>query len=232
MLIKIIINVARFLLKIIARVDKRNFDALPDQGGVIVVSNHLGRLDAILAYLVLKKRDDIIIMIAEKYRSYALWRWLAKQLDALWLNRYDADFSALREVIRRLRQGEVLAISPEGTRSKSETLASGKLGAAYLAAKTKLPVVPVALMGTEDRVVKERLKRFQRLDIKIYLGDPFYLPPMERENRDAYLHAQTDEIMCRIAVMLEPKYRGVYTDHTRLHELLKIMGNKAGEFRA
>ena len=65
----------------------------------------------------------------------------------------------------------------------------------------------------------------QRLHIKLRMGDPFYLPPMDRKNRDGYLQEQTDEIMCRIAMLLEPKYRGVYADHPRLHELIKNGGD-------
>jgi 1-acyl-sn-glycerol-3-phosphate acyltransferase len=51
-------------------------------------------------------------------------------------------------------------------------------------------------------------------------GKPFRLPPFSRENREEDLRRQTDEVMCRIAALLPPEYRGVYADHPRLHELL------------
>ncbi len=44
---------------------------------------------------------------------------------------------------------------------------------------------------------------------------------MDRKDREAFLQEQTDEIMCRIAALLPPKYRGVYADHSRLRELLE-----------
>jgi 1-acyl-sn-glycerol-3-phosphate acyltransferase len=171
------------------------------------------------------QRDDIVLMVAEKYQKYAVWRWLAKELDAIWLNRYEADIHALRLVQKRLRQGELLAMAPEGTRSQSEALIPGRPGAAYLASKTGVPIVPVGVTGTEDRAVKARLRRLQRPHIVIRIGSPFTLPPMERQDRDAYLQAYTDEIMCRIAVLLPPTYRGVYADHPRLKELLLESAN-------
>jgi 1-acyl-sn-glycerol-3-phosphate acyltransferase len=219
MLIKVIIGVSRLVLKLIADVKVINIGVVPKTGGVVIVSNHLGRLDAILGVL-LAPRQDVILMIAEKYQKQLLWRWLAKKLDAIWLNRYETDFRAMRQVYRRLRSGGLLAMAPEGTRSQTEALATGKPGAAYLAARAGVPLIPSALTGTEDRVVKEQLKRFKRLDITIRFGQPFTLPPMPRQDRDDFLEEQTDEIMCQIAALLPTKYRGVYTDHPRLHTLL------------
>ncbi len=64
------------------------------------------------------------------------------------------------------------------------------------------------------------MRRFRRLDITIRVGEPFELPPLDRKNRDASLQANTDEIMCQIAALLPPKYRGVYADYPRVQELL------------
>ncbi len=219
MLIGIVKAIARVIVKLIGNVKSIDLDTLPETGGVIVVTNHLGRLDAVLGVLLVK-RLDVIIMIAEKYENHPLWGWLGKQLDAVWLNRTEADFKAMRQVFQRLRQGNMLAIAPEGTRSRTETMAQGKPGAAYLAAKSGLPIYPIGLSGTEDRLLKERFRRWRRLDITIRVGKPFTLPPMPRADRDAFLEEQTDEIMCRIAALVPPAYRGVYADHPRLQELL------------
>jgi 1-acyl-sn-glycerol-3-phosphate acyltransferase len=222
MLLKVIIMGSRLALRLIARLELINFDAVPRSGGAIVVSNHLGRLDAMLGVLLLGSvgRNDLIVMVAEKYQQYAIWRWFARQLNGIWLNRFEVDLRAMRQVHKRLRQGEMLAMAPEGTRSETEAMAAGKPGAAFLAYKTGLPLVPVGLTGTEDRGVKTRLKRLRRLDITIRIGEPFILPPMSGNDRDAYLHEQTEEIMCRIAALLPPKYRGFYAEHPRLQELL------------
>ena len=219
------IRLARFvtrpLLRVIADVDVTGLENIPGAGGAIVASNHLGRLDAALA-IIISDREDFVLMIAEKYQKYFFWRWVMKQLDALWLNRYDADFHTLREVIKRVKQGEILAMAPEGTRSKTETLIQGKEGVAYLAAKTAVPVIPIAVWGTEDRQVVQRLKHLQRLTIHVRIGDPYVLPPMPRgPEREAFLRRQTDAVMARIAAMLPAPYRGFYADHPQLKALLE-----------
>jgi len=211
--------VFRIVLKIIARVDISGYEYIPETGGAIVVTNHIGRLDGMLG-VILADRDDFILMIAEKYQKYAFWRWVGKKVDAVWLDRYDADFHAIRVVHKRLKQGEILGMAPEGTRSKTGTMAEGKPGAAYLASKTNVPIIPVGLVGTEDQVVKDRLSHFRRLDITIRIGEPFFLPPMSRKNRNEYLAINTEEIMCRIASLLPSPYRGYYADAPRLQEIL------------
>jgi 1-acyl-sn-glycerol-3-phosphate acyltransferase len=219
MFIRITLYVLRIVLKIIARVDITGYENIPTTGGVVVVTNHIGRLDAILG-VILSNREDFILMVAEKYQKVPFWRWWAQKVDAVWLDRYEADFRTLRVVLKRLKKGEILGMAPEGTRSETEALVAGKPGAAYLAAKANVPIIPVGLTGTEDRVVKYRLRHLRRLDINIRIGEPFYLPPMDRKNRDAFLEESTEEIMCRIASLLPPKYRGVYTDAPRLQEIL------------
>ncbi|MCP4428270.1 MAG: 1-acyl-sn-glycerol-3-phosphate acyltransferase [Chloroflexi bacterium] len=216
------------VLRLIANIKLIDFDRIPETETVVVVTNHLGRLDAMLGY-ILVDRADVIMMVAEKYEKVALWRWLGKKLDVIWINRFEPDIRALRETTRRLRQGGILAVAPEGTRSPTEALQEGKSGAVFLASKANAPIMPVVLWGTEDRVVKAQLRRFRRLDIVVRAGEPFTLPPMDRKNRDAYLQAQTEEIMCRIAALLPEQYRGVYADHPRLEELVEQSGRQAVE---
>lgn len=219
MFLKILRLVCRFILRIIARIDNSEMDRIPDHGACLAVSNHLGRLDAMLA-MILCDRDDIIMMVAEKYQAYWIWRWVARNLDALWLDRHTTDFRTLREVHKRLKAGGIAAIAPEGTRSTTGKMQAGKPGAAYLAAKTGAPIIPMAITGTKDNEVYGRLKRFQRLDITIRVGEPFTVPSLPRHNKDEFLQQTTDEMMCRIAALLPPAYRGVYTAHPRLQELL------------
>lgn len=202
------------------------------EGAYIVTGNHIGRLEVLLI-LVLAQRDDVILLLAEKYREYALWRYVARETDGIWVNRFDADLGAMKQVLKRLKEGHVLAIAPEGTRSPTEALIEGKPGAAFLASKAGVPIIPVGVVGTEDRIVKSRLKRFQKLDIVARVGEPYKLEPMPKGgDREAYLKEQTDEIMCRIAALLPPDHRGVYAGHPRLRELLMEQGNPFAEDEA
>jgi len=212
----------RLILPIIARIDIIGDKTVPP-GGFILASNHLGRLDASLVYYAID-REDIILPIAEKYKTHKLFSRLGKWVGGIWLNRFDADFSAIREIFARMKKGGILVIAPEGTRSKTEALLEGKPGVVFLAGKVSVPVVPIALTGTEDRVVKDNLKHFRRSHITVSIGTPFTITKIKGRQREAGLHQATDEIMCQIAAMLPEKYRGFYADHPRLKELLEVSG--------
>ena len=208
----------RFVINLIAHVEIQGSENIPTEGGFVIATNHLGRLDAALLFYALE--GDFILTIAEKYEHHWLFGPIGNAIDGIWLDRFNTDVGAIRQVLTRMKAGGILAIAPEGTRSKTETMAEGKPGVAYLALKAEVPIVPVGLTGTEDRVVIERLKHLKKSEIKIIVGKPFNLPPIQRKNRDADLKQYTDEIMCRIGVLIPEKYRGVYANHPRLKELL------------
>jgi 1-acyl-sn-glycerol-3-phosphate acyltransferase len=183
-------------------------------------------LDAALVFHFSQRRD-IIMIIAEKYRKIPLIPWFAKQLDGIWVDRFNADFGAVRETLNRLKKGGVLVLAPEGTRSPTGSLQKAWEGASYLAAKAEVPILPVALMGSEDANVLMHLRRLKRTKITIRVGKVFRLPPLPKKDRDAALEAYTDEIMCHIAVLLPPEKRGEYANHPRLKELLEEAGQAA-----
>jgi 1-acyl-sn-glycerol-3-phosphate acyltransferase len=211
--------ILRLLLNLIARIEMIGFEHLPASPGYVVAANHIGRLDAALAYYVFD-RPDIIMVVAEKYEKYAFFRWMVKITNGMFIDRYNADIGAIRETLRRLNQGQVLTITPEGTRSKSGNLIEAKPGGIYLAWKAGVPILPVAITGCEDAVVKDRLKHVRRLHIKAVAGPSFTLPAIAGKDRDALMQHYTDEVMCRIAALLPAERRGVYASHPRLQEIL------------
>lgn len=209
----------RVLVKSILDIKLYNIDTAPRQGALIVAGNHLGVLDAMIVFSVIDKRD-YIVMVAEYHKNYAFRRWLSSIVGGIFVDRYQADFAALREVIKRLNQGGVLIISPEGTRSKTGGLLPGQPGTAYLASKTGVPVLPVSIAGSEDSLVAANLKRLRRSPVNVVFGEAINFAPVSREGREETLQEYTDEIMCQIAALLPEDYRGVYADHPRLKELL------------
>ena len=209
----------RLLVKILLDIKFYNLETQPREGALIVAGNHLGALDALIVFSVIDKRD-YIVMVAEYHKNYAFRRWLGNIVDAIFVDRYQADFAALREVMKRLKEGGVLIISPEGTRSKTGGLLPGQPGTAYLASKTGVPVLPVSIVGSEDRLVTANLKRLRRTPVKVVFGEAISFSPVSREEREEVLQEYTDEIMCQIAALLPEDYRGVYADHPRLVQLL------------
>jgi 1-acyl-sn-glycerol-3-phosphate acyltransferase len=209
--------VANLLFKLLARVEVVGLENLPSQGGCIVASNHLSRIDPPLVF-ALGERQDMTALVADKYKRNLFIRPLIVGVGGIWINREEADVHALREARQFLRDGGVLGIAPEGTRSRTGALIQAKTGTAYLADKAGVPVVPAAIYGSESAI--RQLFHLRRPAIHIEFGKPFMLEPVSRSNRDTDLQRNTDEIMCRIAAMLPERYWGVYAGHARLKELL------------
>ncbi len=211
-------SIIRFVMKLITRIEVHGMEKLPS-GNVIVAANHLGRLDTAVLLCVLD-REDIIMPIAEKYKNHPIFGAIGRAANGIWLNRFEADYAALRQILARMEQGGLLAIAPEGTRSKTEAMQEAKLGVAFLASKSGYPVLPVAVTGTEDRGIVANLKHFRRSKIVVKGGDVFTIEVPKGKGREQAMREATDEIMCRIGAMLPEKYRGVYAEHPRLKELL------------
>ena len=207
------------IFNLIADIEVIDVENVPERGGFVIATNHIGILDIAMFHYHFN-RFDMFIPVAEKWEKQAWIRFLARELNFLFVDRYNPDLKALRKMIGLMESGNSLVIAPEGTRSRTGALISGKPGVAYLAARSGFPVVPVAITGTEDKVVWANLKRFRKSKVTLTAGKPFTLPPIPRENRDAALQSYTDEVMCQIAAILPERYRGVYAGYPRLQELL------------
>lgn len=200
----------RFLIKTLGRVEVIGLENVPPQGGCLLAVNHLSRVDPVLVF-GLVERDDLTALVADKYQKNPFIRWLVNGVRGMWINREEADFQALRTARDFLQRGGALGIAPEGTRSQTGGLLPAKEGVAFLAAKADVPIIPVAISGSE-KTVHEWL-RLRRPRIRVEFGAPFRLPPLDRRDRAGSLQRNTDEIMCRIAALLPRAYRGVYADH-------------------
>lgn len=209
----------RRLFNLIAHVEVRGYENLPTEGSFVLATNHLGIVDVPIAFYALD-RWDMFVMIGEKWGDVGLLRWVGKYFNFLFIDRFNPDIKALRKVISLMKADNILVIAPEGTRSRVGALIEAKPGVSYLASKLDRPIVPVAIVGTEDKVLMSNLKKLRRSHFLITAGQPFTLPPLPRENRDEVLKQYTDEIMCHIAALLPEKYRGFYANHPRLKELL------------
>jgi len=210
----------RLLFNLVAHVEVRGYENLPQEGGFVIATNHLGIVDVPIAFYALD-RSDMFVMIGEKWEKVNLFRWVGKYFNFIFIDRFNPDIKTLRKVISLMENNNILVIAPEGTRSRTGALIEAKAGTSYLATKLNRPIVPVGITGTEDQALIANLKRFRRGHITVTAGPAFTLPPLPRENRDEILQQYTDEIMCHIAALLPEKYRGVYSNHARLKSLLQ-----------
>jgi len=208
------------VLDLIADVSAEGLDKFPCQGAYIAATNHIGFLDITLFHYHFN-RYDMFIPVAEKWEKSRLIRMIARNLNFVFIDRFNPDLKALRKMMNLMEAGNSLVIAPEGTRSRSGSLAQGKQGVAYLAARSGFPVIPVGITGTEDKEILANLRRFKRSKIALKIGKPFLVEPLPHGDKDAALQERTDEIMCHIAAILPEKYRGIYAEHPKTLEYLK-----------
>jgi len=192
---------------------------LPENGPYILTTNHLSYFDTPLIFGVMGN-ENVIGWAAERYEHHWFFGPIIRSIGGIFIQRGEVDRHALREAVQALKAGKVFAVAPEGTRSKTQSLQAGKTGVAFLVHHTGVPVVPVAITGTEQ--MADSLRHLRRQRVTIQFGEAYLLPPLDRNNRNRALETNTDEIMCRIAGLLPEAYRGVYRNHPRLHEFLPL----------
>ena len=211
------------ILNLIGDITVNDVENVPASGGFVIATNHIGIIDIALFHYQFD-RFDMFIPVAEKWEKVGWIRFLGKNLNFLFVDRYNADLKAMRKMIGLMETGNSLVIAPEGTRSRTGALIEGKPGVAFLAARSGFPVIPVAITGTEDKVLLNNINHFRKSKIVLTVGLPFTLPPIPKADREAALQRYTDEIMCQIAAILPERYRGVYAGHPRLKALLAERG--------
>lgn len=217
---KPLLSTVQFLVRTLTNLEILNQENIPTEGGVLLTTNHLSRLDTPLL-MAITERKDLVGIVAKNYQKKAFIKWILEKAGTMvWMDRETTDFSAMREALSHLRQGAIVGIAPEGTRSrKAQGLLEGKQGAALMAARASVPIVPVGIIGSEK--INRNWLRLRRPPVTVNVGEPYILPTLDMEDRQAWLMKSTDEIMCRIAVLLPEAYRGFYAEHPRVQELLE-----------
>jgi 1-acyl-sn-glycerol-3-phosphate acyltransferase len=217
---KPLLSTIRFLVRNLTKFNVIHQDYIPKTGPLLMTSNHLSRLDTPLL-MSITDRNDLVAIVAKSYQKKPFFKWILERLGTMvWMDRENPELSSIREAMDYLRSGVIVGIAPEGTRSRNfQGLLEGKQGAALLAARGSIPILPVGIAGSEK--INDYFKRLKRPPVTMRIGKPYTIPAMDRDDRQAWLKRYTDEIMCRIAAQLPQAYRGFYADHPRLMELLE-----------
>jgi 1-acyl-sn-glycerol-3-phosphate acyltransferase len=214
-------KLVHFLAYGLIKLEFRGTENIPQTGGVIFATNHTSRLDTPLLMLTPGRRD-IIALAADKYKKDPLFKWILDSSGSIWIDRDRADFGAMRAALDFLRKGGAVGIAPEGTRSTTGSLQEAKEGVVFLAERARVPLIPIGIAGTD--LAMKKILRLRKPVVTISYGKPVALPPMPREGRDVWQKQCTDDVMCRIASLLPPSYRGFYANHPRLAQYLENGG--------
>ena len=180
---------------------------MPKTGGVLICANHLGTIDPPVVGVSLG-RITIFMAKEELFRSRFSGYFISR-FGAFPVHRGQLDRQALRQAERVLSENKALVMFPEGTRSSGQ-LQSGFMGAALIAERAGVPVVPIGLIGTER--IKGWKWMLRRPRIIVNIGLPFRLSLDSNKARRAGLEENTNVIMEHIAGLLPEEYRGLYRE--------------------
>ncbi len=182
---------------------------VPRKGGAIIAANHLSFMDSL--FLPLKVPRRVTFLAKAEYWDKPWTRWFFKGVGQIPVRRRGgrASEAALEAGVEILRQGGLLGVYPEGTRSPDGRLYRGHTGPARMAWKAGVVVVPAGIRGTREVLPPgSYLPRLGRVEVV------FGLPMDPREYVDAYGHPLfrrfTDELMARIRELSGQEYVDVY----------------------
>jgi 1-acyl-sn-glycerol-3-phosphate acyltransferase len=193
---RLVTALLRLLFRTFTVIEAHGVENFPECGGVVLAANHLNEFDVFPMQFVLPRL--IFFMGKAELFKNPLLDALLRQLGGFPVYRSSGDDWAIQHAHRVL----VLGIFPEGKRSRGSGLRAAKTGAARFALHAGVPIVPVAVVGT-DQVFKHFP---QRTKVTIRIGVPIY------PQRDESPLELTDRLMFTLADMLPPRLQGVYAE--------------------
>ena len=201
---------ARVLTRVLTRVKVEGLDNLPKEGPLIVVSNHISNADPpiVFGFLTPALGRQMRILAKEALFVGPIGWFLRRYLAVTPVKSGGSDIEAYRVAKGILDRGEVLCVFPEGTRSPTGVMQEPKPGVAMLATRSKVTVVPVGISGTDQFLGRgQKMPRFGTR-ITLRAGKPFTLELDPTLSRRAAMAAASDEIMSRIAELVDERHRG------------------------
>lgn len=198
----------RFLFRVLCRIRIEGLENIPKEGGYLVSGNHLSIIDPPFVVAFWPRPLEAVGAVEVLERPFQ--GQLMRLYGAMSVHRGQADRGLLDEMVRRLRAGFPVLMDPEGRRSHVPGMQTAHPGVAYVAARARVPVIPVGVTGSEAATAA--WKRGRRGNLKMVIGKPVVLPEVELRSpaRRARLRANTDILMREIAALLPEEYRGVY----------------------
>ena len=206
---RVIIKAFTSLTKFICRINDQQFARIPDQGPLILVTNHINILEIPIIYTSLQPRPVTGFVAAIRWKNRWL-RWILQSCEAIPVHRGEADITAMRQALKMLNAGYILVIAPEGTRSKHGRLQKAHPGTILLALHSGAPLLPIVLYGHEYWL--DNLRRFRRTSVHIAVGELIRLDAHGAKITRQVRRLMIDEVMYKMSELLPPHSRGVYSD--------------------
>lgn len=207
-------------LKLIFRPTAQGLEHVPEHGAAILASNHLSYADWLFMPLTVSRRVSFVAK-AEYFTTPGIKGWFQKHffrgsgqipIDRGGANAAEGALISAKEVLGR---GGLFGIYPEGTRSHDGRLYRGKTGVARLALETGVPVIPVAMVGTNVVAPPGKVfGKFTRPSVRY--GKPLDFSRYEGMENDRYiLRSITDEVMYEIMRLSDQEYVDMYAGRAK-----------------
>lgn len=178
-----------------------------EQGGMILAMNHIHWVDIPVIGAMVPFRYRLSWLAKAEIFEPPLAGWFFSTMRVIPIRRGKRDLAALDLAVEALRNGAVLLVFPEGHRSRNGVLQPGRGGAVRLAMQAGVPIVPVAVVGTEHGLGGV----LRREPVRLTVGEPYTVPPTpDGKIPPALMDQLTSEMMQRIAALLPPEQRGPY----------------------
>jgi 1-acyl-sn-glycerol-3-phosphate acyltransferase len=203
------------ILRVLGRPTVEGLENIPARGPAILASNHLAVMDSFFLPLMCPRRIYFLAK-AEYFTGRGLkgafQRWFYTAVGQIPIDRSGAEAAAgaLTAASRQLEKGELMGMYPEGTRSPDGRLYKGKTGLARIALETGVPVIPIAMIGTDKfNPPGTVLPRPTRVIVKV--GKPLNFDRYEGMQGNRFIErAVTDEIMYELMRLTGQQYVDVY----------------------
>lgn len=203
MLYKLSQCIFRCIFKMYFRLRVVGYENIPSEGACIIVANHSSFLDPLLICTVVPR---IIHYIAFAYFYYhPLLYWYCKRVYCIPIKKDGNDISTLKKALRLLKKGEVVGIFPEGERSATGEVGKGLPGAALIALRAKVPILPVGIQGAYEAFPKGSTFPKPK-PITLIFGEPFPIEAyihVDKKNTNELQEETTNVIMSKIAQLCE-----------------------------
>ncbi len=191
MFYKIFKVLCRFWFGLIFRTQVIGAENIPKSGAFILAANHVSNWDPPFLGTFIER--EVCYMGKEELFKNPVMAWVCRSLHVFPVKRGAADKTAIKTAVKILKEGKCLGIFPEGTRSKTGKLGKAEAGVSLIAAMTKAPIIPAAIVNTEK--IFSRAEKFPRLAV-VY-GTPMKFTGSTKD-RDA-LNDFAQSIMNEIA---------------------------------
>lgn len=197
-LYKVLRCIAKVIFKALFRFKGYDFENIPDDGNAVICANHTSAVDPIMMAVCCKTRQLCFMGKRELFQNKLLCK-LFTALGGFPVDRQGNAMSAVRNAQKVLKNNGVVAIFPEGTRSKNGKIGQGKAGAALVALSTRSSIVPVSIYR------KGKLRIFSKTVIRC--GEPLSYEQLKTiKNEKGDLQAVIDEVMAKITSLWEMEY--------------------------